>query len=76
MSYAEEIRFGQPLWQLLTYFWCPLFFSIGLSLLLSTLASKQRRQLRWVVLLWLASVTVFAWVLYMDFTKVRVPVVH
>lgn len=76
MFYVEVMRIGQPLWQVLTYFWCPLFFCAGLILVLHTLSSKQKRQLRWAVPLWLASAILFAWVIYMDFTKVRVLAIH
>ena len=76
MFYVERLRIEEPLWQALTYVWCPLFIAVCLFLVGSTFFNRQTKRLRWQLPLLLISALVLAGVVHLDYTSVKVLVMH
>jgi uncharacterized membrane protein YgdD (TMEM256/DUF423 family) len=76
MFYVERLRIDEPLWQALTYIWCPLFMALCLILIGCTFFNRQTKRLRWQIPLLLISTLVFAGIVHMAFTSVKVLVMH
>ena len=76
MFYVERLRIEEPLWQALTYVWCPLLIVVCLLLVGGTIFNRQTKHLRWQLPLLLISALVFAGVVHIAFTSVKVLVMH